>query len=79
MPNYRFTSDVDRVYPQRPISVQPGDVAAWDEAPDGWWEPTDQPVTRDSDNLPQPEPAAGDEQAEAETAAPLPRRVAAPK
>lgn len=42
MGDYRFTNTQACVYADRALTVEPGDVVAWDEPPaDGHWEPAD--------------------------------------
>jgi len=56
MPDLRYIGDVERYYPTRALTVIPGDIVAWDEPPDPWWEPAG---PAGSDNPPAAPPVRG--------------------
>ncbi len=44
MPTYRYIGDLEQYYPDRALTVQPGDTAEWTQAPDIHWEPAANPT-----------------------------------
>lgn len=63
MPSFRYTAGFPRIYTDRSLQVNPGDVVEWDEVPgDGQWEPVNESDRTGSggDNFPDEQAKADD-------------------